>query len=243
MLRLLSRLKHSPKTAPIRWYTNLLYYDKNMVNLDTRVVDIVQVDGYKWKMSDQINSLQKVEGNLWFSNIKKEDIGVDIGANIGAITIPLASRAKKVYSIEPLFYKELRENIVLNKLTNVEILKYAIGTKSGEHIKIRFSSKEEIVPLLSFRDLKKSIGAQIGWLKMDGEGCEWSFSPEELEGIRELRIEFHIFRGQVKKCMGKYKEYIDWLIKKGYKIHIEVPKVGLDPYNLRNYILIASLEK
>ncbi len=241
MLRLLSRLKHSPKTAFVRRYTNLIYYDKNMVNLDIRVVDVVQVDGYKWKMSDQINSLQKINGNLWFSNIRKDDIVVDVGANIGAITIPLAYRAKKVYAVEPLFWKELEANIKLNNLTNVDTLKYAIGKEDGKLVKILFSSKEEVVPIISFKVLKEVVGKQINFLKMDGEGCEWDINPEEFKGIRELRVEFHIQRGKEKECNRKYKEYLEWMHNKGYKVCVETPNYGPDPFDSKDYVVRASL--
>ncbi len=110
ILLALSNLKRSPRMAAIREYTNLLYYDPNFVNIDTRRFDVVEVDGCRFRVNDQMNSIQKIKGNPWFGKVRSTDIVVDVGANIGAITIPLAKVAKKVYAIEPLLYKELEDN-------------------------------------------------------------------------------------------------------------------------------------
>jgi len=187
ILLLLSKLKRSPKMAGIRQYTNLLYYDPNFVNIDMRNFDVIEVDGCKWWVTDQINSIiGRVKGNPWFEGVRSTDVVVDIGANIGAITIPLAKVAKKVYAVEPLFYKELEDNISLNGLNNVEIIPFGIG-EEGQKV-IIFSSKCALSPFITFGALKRQIGEQIDFLKMDGEGCEWEMGPPELKGIRELRM-------------------------------------------------------
>ena len=167
-LLLLSKIKRSPKLARIRKYTNLLYYDPNFVNLDMRNVDLVEVDGCKFWVTDQINSIQRVKGNPWFEKVRSTDIVVDIGANIGAITIPLAKVARKVYAMEPLFCNELDANVKLNNLTNVTTLKCGIGkicTQRGQKVGLMFSGREGRVPLVSFKTLKKNIGEPIDFLK------------------------------------------------------------------------------
>ena len=236
----LSKLKRSPKMARIREYTNLLYYDPNFVNIDTRIFDVIEVDGCKFWVSDQICAAQRVKDNPWFGNIRDTDIVVDVGANIGLITIPLAKIAKKVYSVEPLFYKELEDNVRLNGLRNVEIIPFGIG--KGYSKVIEFSSKCAKSPMITFGALKKQIGGQIDFLKMDGEGCEWEIEPSDLTGIRELRIEFHIQRGRVNECRRKYKEYLDWMKAEGYKIHMTYVDVGPSPHNKEDPEVRASLK-
>ncbi len=236
----LSKLKRSPRMARIREYTNLLYYDPNFVNIDVRKFDVIEVDGCRFRVNDQINSVQRVKDRPWFERARSTDVVVDIGANIGAVTVPLAKVAKKVYAVEPLFYKELGDNLILNNLNNVEILFIGIGNERSKVIK--FSSKSAIASIITFSELKKHIGAQIDFLKMDGEGCEWGIKPSELKGIRELRMEFHILRGRVHECRKKYNEYLDWMKSEGYKINITYVDIGPNPYNKEDPEVRASLE-
>ncbi len=241
LLLLLSKLKRSPKMAGIRKYTNLLYYDPNRVNIDVRNFDVIEAGGYKFRVTDQINSIiQRVKDNPWFEGVRDTDTVVDIGANIGAITIPLAKVAKKVYAVEPLFFEELEDNVRLNGLENVEVIPFGIGKEGWKDVV--FSSKCAESPIITFGELKRLIGEQIDFLKMDGEGCEWEMGPFELKGIRELRIEFHIHRGRVKECRKKYEEYLKWMKAEGYKIHIAYVDDRLNPYNKEGPEVRASLK-
>ena len=65
--------------------------------------------------------------------INNETIVVDIGANIGAMTLPFASKAKKVYVMEPhpTLYNMLCGNIALNDLKNVIAYNVGISNKAG----------------------------------------------------------------------------------------------------------------
>ncbi len=240
ILLLLSKLKRSPKMARIREYTNLLYYDPKFVKIEMSHFDVIEVEGCKYRVCDQIDCVRRAKGNPWFERVRNTDIVVDIGANIGAITIPLAKVAKKVYAVEPLFYKELEENLRLNGIKNVEIIPFGIGEGCSRVIK--FGPKSAKVKIITFGELKRQIGEQIDFLKMDGEGCEWEIGPSELKGIRELRMEFHIARGNVKECRRKYEEYLEWMREEGYQIHINYFDVGPSPYNKEDPEVRASLK-
>lgn len=65
----------------------------------------------------------------------EDSILIDVGANIGAITLSMATIAHKgkVLAFEPLpgIVDNLRENIKLNKLSNIDVLPIALGPKSG----------------------------------------------------------------------------------------------------------------
>ncbi len=241
MLRLLSSIKHSPKAAWIRKYTNLLYYNPRFINLEMSKLDTVEVDGCKFHMSNQVDSVQRVKDNPWFENIRSTDVAVDLGANIGAITIPIAKVAKKVYAIEPLFDGLLQQNVLLNKLDNVTIWNIGIGSKEFNQL-IKFAGTEKIVIVYPFSYVKKLIGKQIDWLKMDIEGAEWFIEPEEFEGIRELRIEFHIRHGYVKEHKTNLKKWLDWMDRMKYTKVVEHPNYGPDPYDAEDWMVRASLE-
>ena len=183
---------------------------------------------------------QRVKGNPWFGGVRSPDVVVDVGANIGAVTIPLAKVAKKVYAVEPLFHDELEANVKLNGLENVEVIPFGIG--GGSTRVVKFSSRAAESPIITFKALKRQIGEQIDFLKMDGEGCEWEMDPSELKGIRELRMEFHIQRGRVKECKRKYEEYLNWMKIEGYDIHITFVDIGPNPYNKEDPEVRASLK-
>ena len=65
--------------------------------------------------------------------ILPNDTVLEIGAHIGTFTILASKKAKKVYSFEP--YPEnfnlLKENLALNKITNVAPIRKAITEKNG----------------------------------------------------------------------------------------------------------------
>jgi len=224
---LLRSIKKSPKLGRIRKYLNLLYYDPNTVIINYRNFDTIPVDGCQFYVNDQIDSIQRVKGNPWFEGVRPTDTVLDIGANIGAITIPLAKVAKYVYAVEPLFDQELRHNIYLNGLTNVEVLPVAIGlgdSAMGNTAIIEFSSKKARVPMLPFSFLMETItkeneGKGIDFVKIDGEGCEWGIEPEQLSGIREIRIEFHLRRGHKREDNTKLNHWLDWLWNENYEVH------------------------
>jgi len=68
--------------------------------------------------------------------IKKGDIIVDVGANIGTTVIPSAMAVEDsgriiAFEAHPVICKYLSDNIKLNKLNNVTVHNFAIGEKKG----------------------------------------------------------------------------------------------------------------
>ncbi len=65
--------------------------------------------------------------------VSEDDTVVDVGANIGTITIPLAKKVKRVVSFEPqaFIYNILCGNVALNDLHNVSIHNKAIHSTAG----------------------------------------------------------------------------------------------------------------
>ena len=219
--------KKSNAFRRIRPYLNLLYYDPENVIINKSTLDTVSVDRFSFHMSDQIDSLQRVIHNPWFEGVRDTDIVLDIGANIGAITIPLAKIAKKAYAVEPLFIQELSDNIYLNRLHHkVTIIPFAIGNKTHSQ-EVEFSSKKAIVVFITFDQLLKRIGKQVDFIKIDGEGCEWDIEPEQLKGIREIRIEFHLRRSHKLDDKVKLARYMRWFEENDYEVYKEWGKTPL----------------
>lgn len=215
----LLKLKHSPKPWGIQNIINTMYYSPGRVQLDVNRYDYVEVDGFKYRVTDQIDSVQRVKGNPWFDGIKPGDVVLDIGANIGAITIPLAKYASVVVALEPLFPDLLAENVALNGYENVVI--QPVGLSDKKELDVAFSSRRKTVPCLNFSDILECVGKPIDFLKVDCEGGEWSIVPEQLKGIRELRLEFHVRRRHFAEDIDVlFGEWYDWLIENKYDFEI-----------------------
>jgi FkbM family methyltransferase len=177
------------------------------------------VDGCVFKFNDQVFDLQRVKANPWFEGVRPDDSVLDIGANIGAFSIPLAKVARRVYAVEPVFDDALKDNIKLNQLDNIKILKYALGDRHGK-VKIVYGNHEKQADFKTFTELKEMCGEKIDFLKCDCEGGEWSIQPEECEGIRELRFEFHIRRKHQRQDQAGLKRWCQWLDLHCYEKHI-----------------------
>ena len=70
------------------------------------------------------------------NHITSDSVFVDVGANIGAFSIPLAGYAKRVIAIEPSpqVLPYLRRNVTLNRLSNVEIAACAASTSDRDSV-------------------------------------------------------------------------------------------------------------
>jgi len=143
-----------------------------------------------------------------FSDIRKDDVVLDIGAGHGGFTLPAARQAKHVYAVEPLFCTNLQENLALNNINNVTVLPFALG--DGTDIKINYGGVAKLIKTVTFPQLIQQCG-DIDFLKCDCEGGEWLITPEMLKGIRRLEFELHA-------TPDMDRRYVEHLIERKYKI-------------------------
>ena len=85
----------------------------------------------------EYGEFSEIELSLMLKFIMKDDVVFDIGANIGAFTVPFAKKVGdfgEVYSFEPqkLIYEILHENVNKNKLKNVKVFNIGVGKKEEE---------------------------------------------------------------------------------------------------------------
>ena len=76
----------------------------------------------------------------WIKSLQSNDVVLDVGANVGMYTVPIAKKVKTVYACEldPLNVAILKENIFLNSVTDeVVILPFACG-ESAEIVDVKF---------------------------------------------------------------------------------------------------------
>jgi FkbM family methyltransferase len=145
----------------------------------------------------------------FLSLLPTDDLLLDIGANIGIMTAPLAKRAANgsVYSFEPMpaNLKALKRIVKHYKLTNVTIFETALGNAPGEltmvmpvveHVKMQGlshvvdkNSTDEgetfTVPVKKLDDIPELQNAKsIGGIKIDVENFEY----EVLSGAKTLLL-------------------------------------------------------
>lgn len=137
-----------------------------------------------------------------------DGVVIDIGANVGAITIPLANYYSNIifYCFEPhpFIFRKLNKNIQINKLKNVVPIQSAISDKEGE---INFFAQidDSNMGLSSMFELKnltqkvvvKSITLdtfvanthinKISLVKVDVQGAEIQVLKGMTKVIKELR--------------------------------------------------------
>ena len=195
-LNLLRKFKYCKKPKVIQEVLNAFYYNPEEVMIRPRDIDYVSMGNCKFYPTSNMETLvNPINNPWWFEGVKETDTVLDIGACIGSVTIPLAKVAKKVVSVEPLFWEELKANVELNNLSNVTIIKAALGN-SGVGVEISYGGYTDFVESFSFKGLLTYIyiGEHIDFLKVDCEGAEWLINPMDLDSIREIRIEYHLLR-------------------------------------------------
>lgn len=199
--------------------------DKNIVCIDKRCLDYVTTmimdTGDKYLPSKDLISVLQVRGDYRFDDIREDDIVIDIGANIGAFSIPASRVSKHVYAVEPITVEELRKNIELNG-RKITVLEVALG--DGQPKKVSWGSQHKYMMTSTLGEIKKLCGG-CDFLKIDCEGSEWTIKPGELEGIRRIEMEVHtIKRLTTKKStleeMGKRLE------EAGFTCDLEIIRTG-----------------
>jgi FkbM family methyltransferase len=151
--------------------------------------------------------------DIFATQVRRDAICLDIGANIGVTAMVLARLAPmgRVLAIEPdsESFDYLKQNIVTNRLGNVVVLQHLLGTGESQKVFIRntqipacsasapaaiargitHSGLEHIImPCMSLDEVVKAQGLdRLDFIKIDCEGADL----EILEGARETLSRFH----------------------------------------------------
>ncbi len=178
--------------------------------------------------------------------LKDGDIMIDIGANIGLVTLTSSSiigKQGKAYSIEahPTIFQNLLENIKINNRNNIHTFNIAIGNKTGHVIfsnirsdtmnSVKLESSDGIqIPIKKLDDLPISE-TSISLIKIDVEGYE----KFVLDGApKTLEITNCIYFEAIEKLYNKYgytkNDIINKLEKTGFKI-FEINNKTLSSFN------------
>lgn len=160
-------------------------------------------------MKEQVFDMD--EYGLRTMNFVPGDIIVDIGANVGCVSIYLAKKYPflKIYAYEahPTNYDNLVANIALNNVTNIVPHNLAVFSRDNEEVRITLnpnntgsSSLLKINPngkdtasvrTISLDTIIETYGiSRIKFLKLDCEGSEFDILPNS-SGIHKIIIEMY----------------------------------------------------
>jgi len=150
-------------------------------------------DGSRFKLTQSSrNTIVQSYEDYHFNDVFPNDIFLDVGANIGGVSIQVSHLCKTVFAVEPLFVEELTQNIILNKSTNIMVLPFALGPDGLKDMHVIFGEKDNrYVPVIPFYKLIKFCGGKIDFLKCDCEGGEYYIPLEELIKIPKIEMEVH----------------------------------------------------
>lgn len=195
-----------------------------------------------------VDSVRDAECIYWYNvylkhhEIKSTDIIIDAGAHVGLFTLKVAKKAKDglVLAVEPHPYNFalLKENILLNRLRNVILIRVALSNFNGESKLYigKTSSLHTIVPKRSHTfisnkgewikvrtrtldSILEELGIkEVNFMKIDVEGLEL----EVLRGAEKTLT--HSKRIAVSVASYHYpteaKEIINFLRSKGFQIRV-----------------------
>tara|TARA_R110002020_G_scaffold292709_2_gene508095 strand:- start:1904 stop:2623 length:720 start_codon:yes stop_codon:yes gene_type:complete len=178
--------------------------------------------------------------------IKPEDICIDIGANIGRISVCLSERCKKLYSIEPQLniYLALCGNLFLNSCFNVTPLNIAAFSSNGnfsiapqekldgwvgdyyggdDKVTSWGSISLELTPngTIKGRKLDEIINDPIDFIKVDAEGGDLDalMGCQNIINKNKPKIIFEFHSQLSKTCYNRsWEDYLAFFKKNNYKI-------------------------
>ncbi len=211
-------------------WVNHRYRNPNIVFVRRDATEyVVSKEGLKFGL-EGVEELGDLMTEYEFGDICKDDIVLDLGANVGGFAIRAAQKAKHVYAVEPLFHTELKENIERNDMSDkVTILNTAIG--DGSTIPLKYRDHASNVGTLRLSALLKSIPEKVTFIKVDIEGAEWGIDPVDLSGIPRIEFEAH---GGDNSCMPVNPAVTDY-IKANWDVTETHKKIPYDSYWIHAY--------
>ena len=174
------------------------------------------------------------------------DVVVEVGANIGTHTVPLARRvgpAGRVHAFEPqpVVFQTLCANIALNSLLNVHCHNAAAGVQAGVlqvpplaydqpgnfgGVSLTDRGEGVPVPVVKLDDALGNL-ARLTLLKVDVEGMELAVLQGAAGLIRRLRPVLYVENDRADRSAALMRA----MRQLGYRLHWHLPYL----YNPQNY--------
>ena len=172
------------------------------------------------------------ENELMMEIVKHGDVLLDVGANIGTVTLPLARRIGSsglLISFEPqrVIFQHLCANIALNGLTHVDARRTAVGSAAGQiyvplvaattstnfgGVTLLGNAEGEPVPMIAIDDLKLE---RCAFIKIDVEGMNAAVLQGAEQTIARARPAIYF---EAKRTAATPSCFA-WLLKREYRLY------------------------
>lgn len=200
------------------------------------------VDTYIGRSLDLYGEFSEGEAELFAQLIQPGDAVVEVGANLGALTVPLARIAGLVVAFEPqrIIHQQLCANVALNGLTNVFAKQMALGSEIGSIItpNIDYSVPANFggVPLGEWETgetvqavtLDGLAAPKLDFLKIDVEGMECAVIRGARETLARCRPLIYVENDREEQSA----ELVSLLRESGYRLWWHCPPL-YSPSNFR----------
>ncbi len=207
---------------------NKMYIDKN-----DRVVSLALLLNGTW---------EEFETEVFKKNLKKEDVVLDIGANIGYHTLiaaEIVGKTGRVYAFEPdpKNFEILKRNVEVNGYKNVTLVNKALSdtngvgklflSEEGNHGDFRIfgssDNRQSIeIDLITLDSFFGNHIPKIGVIKMDVQGAEALVlrgASKVLKANKRLKVFTEFWPKALRLSGSSAKEYSSVLVKNGFKIY------------------------
>jgi FkbM family methyltransferase len=228
------------KFYPLRVFDNLIvsYLKSSFAEVQGHKMFIDPTDVARLSI---FGVLEPLETEIFKKEIKKGDVVLDIGANIGYYTLiaaRLVGEKGKVFAFEPhpQNFALLKKNIKLNGYKNVTLVEKAVSNKNkklklylsgydcGAHSLYNSHKGQHFVEVESIRldDYFSKLGKKIDFVKIDVEGAEY----EALQGMskiikrnKDIKIVTEFYPALFKKSGIAPEEFLEFLTREGFNLY------------------------
>lgn len=206
---------------------------------------------------EQTGTYSEEEVQKLFSLLGPNDVVVEVGANIGAITIPLAKRVKEVHAFEPQWeiFTLLEANIAQNEIEEKTFLRHSgIGGKrtpmgvppidydkpgvNTGGISMVPPERTDIVTMLDILDDYCQNFDRVDLIKIDVEGMEGDVIDGGVETIKRFRPLLYVENDRSEKSPA----LIAQIMALDYRLYWHLPELfNPDPMSSVKMVSINML--
>jgi FkbM family methyltransferase len=161
-------------------------------------------------------------------NIPKGGVFVDVGANIGAISVIIAKRRPdiKIYAFEasPFIFSFLEENIQKNQLKNIFAFNYAVHDEN--ETEMNFYAPEDEFGKGSFSQTYSNTAELVSTVRLDTFFHKYAIQPDVMK-VDVQGYEYFVFNGMSDYFEQKKKKPIILFEFEGWAEEIAIGKENI----------------
>lgn len=160
--------------------------------------------------------------NYFVKNIPQNGVFIDVGANIGAISVLLGQKRPdiRIYAFEasPSVFQYLKANIEINSIKNIQIYNLALHNEDGQFLP--FYSPQEKFGKGSFSPVFTQTSELVKTIRLDTFLFENNLIPDYIK-VDVEGYELTVFQGLTNYWLKHERpkivfEFVDWAEKLAY---------------------------